>query len=101
MSHGARVVSAHPVYGNIHGKLVVKFPCTPSHVQNEQCVVIEARVLHEVEAAVETVNSFVKTAPTFIAKIQVSYFLPRHVTVSFSAQNLTGTSACIAPDLML
>ncbi|CAM9607990.1 unnamed protein product, partial [Discosporangium mesarthrocarpum] len=34
-----------------------------------QCVIIEAKPL-DVEAAMDTVNAFVKTAPTFIAKAQ-------------------------------
>lgn len=40
-------------------------------VQLYQCVIIEARVLQEVEGGMEAVNGFVKTAPTFIAKVQV------------------------------
>ncbi|CAM9638831.1 unnamed protein product, partial [Ectocarpus sp. 12 AP-2014] len=35
-----------------------------------QCVIIESRAIQEVEGAMETVNDFVKTAPTFIAKAQ-------------------------------
>ncbi|CAM9849154.1 unnamed protein product, partial [Choristocarpus tenellus] len=35
-----------------------------------QCVIIEAKSLEEVESAMDAVNAFVKTAPTFIAKIQ-------------------------------
>ncbi|CAB1114993.1 unnamed protein product [Ectocarpus sp. CCAP 1310/34] len=35
-----------------------------------QCVIIESRAIQELEGAMETVNNFVKTAPTFIAKAQ-------------------------------
>lgn len=37
-----------------------------------QCVIIEARAVQDVEGAMEAVNAFVKTAPTFIAKVQVT-----------------------------
>lgn len=36
-----------------------------------QCVIIESRAAQEVEGGMEAVNDFVKTAPTFIAKVQV------------------------------
>ncbi|CAM9909110.1 unnamed protein product, partial [Laminaria digitata] len=35
-----------------------------------QCVIIESRAVQEVEGGMEAVNGFVKTAPTFIAKVQ-------------------------------
>ncbi|CAN0102450.1 unnamed protein product, partial [Sphacelaria rigidula] len=35
-----------------------------------QCVIVEARAVQEVEGAMDAVNCFVKTAPTFIAKTQ-------------------------------
>lgn len=38
-----------------------------------QCVIIESRAVQEVEGGMEAVNGFVKTAPTFIAKVQVKY----------------------------
>ena len=38
-----------------------------------QCVIIESRAAQEVEGGMEAVNDFVKTAPTFIAKVQVSF----------------------------
>lgn len=43
----------------------------PSCLNRSQCVIIESRAIQEVEGAMETVNDFVKTAPTFIAKAQV------------------------------
>lgn len=38
-----------------------------------QCVIIESRAAQEVEGGMEAVNDFVKTAPTFIAKVQVIF----------------------------
>lgn len=34
-------------------------------------MIIESRAVQEVEGGMEAVNGFVKTAPTFIAKVQV------------------------------
>lgn len=35
-------------------------------------MIIESRAVQEVEGGMEAVNGFVKTAPTFIAKVQVN-----------------------------
>ncbi|CAM9727941.1 unnamed protein product, partial [Scytosiphon promiscuus] len=48
-----------------------------------QCVIIESRAMQEVEGAMEAVNDFVKTAPTFIAKVQ-----------SGSGEGITQTVQC-------
>eukprot|EP00903_Cladosiphon_okamuranus_P013351 g12443.t1 len=48
-----------------------------------QCVIIESRAAQEVEGGMEAVNDFVKTAPTFIAKVQ-----------SGSGEGITQTVQC-------
>lgn len=46
------------------------------HVSHaRKCVIIESRAVQEVEGGMEAVNDFVKTAPTFIAKVQVMFVL--------------------------
>lgn len=37
-------------------------------------MIIVAKTMEELEGAMEAVNGFVKTAPTFIAKVQVIYY---------------------------
>lgn len=46
--------------------------CPCLHFVLLQCVIIESRAVREVEGGMEAVNDFVKTAPTFIAKVQVT-----------------------------
>lgn len=58
--------------------ILLKLEGMPTTCLNRsQCVIIESRAIQEVEGAMEAVNDFVKTAPTFIAKAQV--IIVKHV----------------------